>query len=131
MGESKEKAALNMAFSQTHLPPESSNPPSPSPTPKQKVLTEQTSKDPTPRSRAVRLVWGEVSNVALPRLETSRWSHHTYFQRLRMDTLLLSSIVVPGRIEDGSARDRQKARLPWTQDCCTTQLCRHLAYQCQ
>lgn len=28
-----------------------------------------------------------------------------------MDTLLLSSIVVPGRIEDGSARDRQKARL--------------------
>lgn len=58
MGESKEKAALNMAFSQTHLPPESSNPPSPSPTPKQKVLTEQTSKDPTPRSRAVRLVWG-------------------------------------------------------------------------
>lgn len=58
VGESEEEAALNVAFSWPHLPPEPPNPPPSSPIPKQMVLSEQMRKDHTPGSRAGGLGWG-------------------------------------------------------------------------
>lgn len=52
--ETKEKAALNMAFNWTHLQPEPPNSPPSSPIPKQMVLSEQMRKNHTPGSRVGR-----------------------------------------------------------------------------
>lgn len=70
MGERKEKAALNMAFSWTHPPPRVPKPTSPRSHPMQMVLHEPMRKDHTPRSRAVRL--GEGAQCGLNKARNTK-----------------------------------------------------------